>query len=132
MVVDGAVPDAAAAQVGDEGLPQPVQERTAEQDGDARGTGVRVDVGHMGGLDPGGVEAEHALGLVVVDGDPVQGQQPGDDVDVTYERDVAQHRRRGAQQRRHHGLGDEVLGAAHGDLAGERAPALDLEQSVDH
>ena len=33
MEVDRAVPDAAAAQIRDEGLPQPVQERAAEQDG---------------------------------------------------------------------------------------------------
>ena len=89
--VDGAVTDTAPTQVGDEGLPQAVQERTAEEDRDARGAGVRVNVGHVGRLDLGRVQLEDALALVVVDAHSVQAQQPRDHVDVTNERDVAQH-----------------------------------------
>ena len=89
--VDGAVTDAAPAQVGDEGLPQAVQERTAEEDRDARGAGMRVDISHVSRLDLGRVQLEDALALVVVDAHAVQAQQPRDHVDVTNERDVAQH-----------------------------------------
>ena len=92
MEVDGAVADAAAAQVGDEGLPQAVQERAAEEDRNARGAGVRVDIGHVCGLDLGGVQLEDALTLVVVDAHAVQAQQPRDHVDIPDEGDVAQHR----------------------------------------
>ena len=132
VVVDGAVSDAAPAQVRDEGLPQSVQKRAAEEDRNARGPGVGVDVRHMGALDAGGVQGQDPLGLVVVNGDPVQAQQPGDHVHVTDEGHVAQHRRGTPQQRRHHGLGYEVLCAAHRDLAAQWAATVDLQQSVDH
>ena len=130
--VDGAITDTAPAQVGDEGLSQAVQERAAEEDRNARGAGVRVDVGHVRRLDLGWVQLEDALALVVVDAHAVQAQQPRDHVDVTNERDIAQHRGRRAQQRRHHRLGNQVLGSADGDLTSQRATTLDLEQTVDH
>ena len=61
VVVDRAVADAAAAEVGDERLAEPVQQRTAEQDRDAARAGVRVDVGHVRRLDRRRVEDELAL-----------------------------------------------------------------------
>ena len=59
--VDRAVADAAAAEVGDEGLAETVQQRAAEQDRDAARAGVRVDVGEVRALDVGRVEDELAL-----------------------------------------------------------------------
>ena len=76
----------------------------------------------MGGLDTRRVQPQDALGLVVIDGHPVEGQKPRDDVHVADERDVAQQGRRGAQQGRDHRLGHEVLRTAHRDLAVERRP----------
>ena len=90
--VDGAVADTAPAQIGDEGLPEAVQERTAEEDRNARGAGVRVNVSHVSRLDLGRVKLEDALALVVVDAHAVQTQQSRDHVDITDEWDVAQHR----------------------------------------
>ena len=130
--VDRAVPDAAAAQIGDEGLPQTVQEWAAEQNGDAGAAGVGVDIGHVSGLDAGRIQPQDALGLVIVDRHTVKGQQPRDDVDVTDERNVAQDGGRSAQQGRNHRLGYEILRPTHRDLTVERASALNLEQSVDH
>ena len=130
--VDRAVPDAAAAQIGDEGLPQTVQEWAAEQNGDAGAAGVGVDIGHVSGLDAGRIQPQDALGLVIVDRHTVKGQQARDDVDVTDERNVAQDGGRSAQQGRDHRLGHEILRPTHRDLTVERASALNLEQSVDH
>ena len=130
--VDGPVANAAPAQVRDEGLPQAVQERAAEEDRDPGGAGVRVDIGHVRGLDLGGVQLEDTLALIVVDAHTVQAQQSRDHVDVANERDVAQHRGGRSQQGRHHRLGDQILGPADGDLTSQRATALDLEQTVDH
>jgi len=89
-------------------------------------------VGHVGRLDLGRVKLEDTLALVVVDAHAVQAQKPRDHVHVTNERDIAQHRGRRPQQRRHHRLGNQVLGSADGDLTSQRATALDLEQTVDH
>ena len=93
---------------------------------------MRVDVGHVGAFDSRGVQAQHPLGLVVVDGHSVQGQQTGDDVDITDERNIAQDGRGRAEQSGNHRLGHEVLRPAYRDLPREGASALDLEQSVDH
>ena len=59
--------------------------------------------------------------------DPVQLEQPGDDADVADLRDVAQPARLLPEQRRHHRLGDEVLGPAHRDGAAQRGAAVDGE-----
>ena len=56
--VDRPVADVAAAQVGDERLAEPVQQRAAEQDRDAAGAGVRVDVGDVRRLDVRRVEVQ--------------------------------------------------------------------------
>ena len=61
MEVDRPVTDAASAEVGNEGLAQAMQQRSAEEDRDARRTGVRVDLFHMGGLDVARVEEKGSL-----------------------------------------------------------------------
>ncbi len=60
MEVDRAIADAASAEVGDERLAEPVQQRPAEQDRDAARTGERVDLGEVRLEHVGGVEDELA------------------------------------------------------------------------
>ncbi len=127
VVVDRAVADPAAAQVGDEGLAEPVQQRAAEQDRDTARAGVRVDVRDVGGLDVRRVEVEDAAVGVRLHGDAVQLEQAGHDTDVADLGDVAQHAGRLAQQRGHHRLGHEVLRAPHGDRPVQRGPAVDVQ-----
>ena len=127
VVVDRAVADAAAAEVGDERLAQAVQQRPAEQDRDAAGAGVRVDVGHVRRLDRAGVEQELALLRAVGDLDAVDLEEAADDPDIADVRDVPQHARALAQDGGDHRLGDEVLGSAHLDAALERDAAVDRD-----
>ena len=56
--------------------PEPVQQRAAEQHRHPRRAGVRVDVGHVGLLDVGGVEQQLAVAVGGVDLDAVQLEQP--------------------------------------------------------
>ena len=125
--VDGTPADRAAAQLGDEGLAELVQERAAEQDRDARGARERVDVRARGDLDVGGIHAQRAAILIKVDLDAVQAQQVRDDVGVADQRHVVQLGGCVGQQRRDHGLGNEVLGTANGDLAAQRMAAFNLQ-----
>ena len=125
--VDGTPANRAAAELGNEGLAQLVQERAAEEDRDARGARERVDVGARGDLDVGGVHAQRAAVLIEVDLNAVQAQQVRDDIGVADERNVVQLRRGIGEQRGDHGLGHEVLGTANGDLAAQRVTALDLQ-----
>src|SRR5665647_3380678 len=124
--VDRAIPDPAATEVGDERLAEPVQQRPAEQDRDAAGTGMRVDVGDVGALDVGRVQLDDAGGLVRGHPHAVQLQKPSDHRDVADPRDVVQLARSVAQERRDHRLGDEVLGAAEGGLTAEGGTTVDL------
>ena len=125
--VDGTSADRAAAQLRDEGLAQLVQQRTAEQDRDARGARERVDVGARGDLDVGGVHAQLAAILIEVDLDAVQAQQVRNNVGVADERHVVELRGGVGEQRRNHRLGDEVFRAAHRDLTAQRMAALNLK-----
>ena len=127
VVVDRAVADAAAAEVGDERLAEPVQQRPAEQDRDAARAGVRVDVGHVGALDSARVEQQLALVGAVGHLDAVDLEQTADDPHVADVRHIPQHARAFAQQGRDHRLGDEVLGAAHLDSTAERDSAVDRD-----
>ena len=67
VVVDRALADAAAAEVGDERLAEPVQQRPAEQHRHPGGAGVGVDVGDVRLLDVGGVEQQLAVAVGGVD-----------------------------------------------------------------
>ena len=58
--VDRPAADVAAAQTGDEGVAEAVQQRPAEQDRDAGRAGVGVDVGDVGALHVRGVEHQLA------------------------------------------------------------------------
>ena len=80
--VDRAGADVAAAQVGDEGVAEPVQQRAAEQDRDPAGPGVHVDLVGAGALDVGRVEDQLAVLGAVGDLDAVQAEQPADHLDV--------------------------------------------------
>ena len=74
--VDRAVADAASAEVGDERLAEAVQQRAAEQDRDAAGAGVRVDLGEVGALDVGRVEAQLARSSPLVTLTPCTSSRP--------------------------------------------------------
>ena len=122
VVVDRALADAAAAEVGDERLAEPVQQRPAEQDRDPatsrracrcrRCAPARRCVGSSTQL---------AVAVGGVDEHAVQLEQPADDLDVGDLGHVAQPARLLGEQRGHHRLGDEVLGAPDLDVADERA-----------
>ena len=124
---DGAVTDAPPAQVGDDGPPQAMQERTAEEDRDARRTRERVDIRARGNLDVRGVHAQRAAILIEVNLDAVQAQQVRDDVGVADERHVVKLGGGVGEQRRNHRLGDKVFRAAHRDLTAQRMAALNLK-----
>ena len=119
VVVDGAVADAAAAEIGDERLAEPVQQRSAEQDRDAARARVRVDVGHVRRLDGRRVEDELALFGPCGDGHAVHLEQAAHDAHVADVRNVFQHARGVAEDRRDHRLRDEVLRALELDSPAE-------------
>ena len=127
MEVDRPVTDAAAAEVGNEGLAETVQQRTAEEDRDAGCSRVRVDLFHVRRFDTRGVEVHRARLVAVGDAHAVHLEQRTHDRDVADRGDVAQHARRLAEERRDHRLRREILGARDLDAAGERAPAANTE-----
>lgn len=124
MEVDGAVADMAAAEVGDERLTEAVQERSAEEDRDSRGSGVGVDVDDGALSHIGRIEVEFAVGLVPVGAgghaDSMELEESGDDLDIADLGHAAQHGRGLTEQRGHHRLGHQVLGAADSDGAVQR------------
>ena len=128
--VDRARADVAAAQVGDERVAEPVQQRAAEQDRDPARTGVDVDLVGRGALDVGRVEEQLAVLLAVGDPYPVQLQKAAHDLDVADARHVEQPARRVTEERRHHRLGDEVLGAADADPSVHRRSTVDDQDVV--
>ena len=125
--VDGTAADRAAAQLGDEGLAQLVQQRAAEQNRNARGTRERVDIRARSDLDVGGIHAQRATVLIEVNLDAVQAQQVRDHVRVADQRHVVELGGGVGEQRRDHRLGDEVFRAAHRDLTAQRMAALNLK-----
>ncbi len=130
--VDRTAADVAAAQARDEGVAEAVQQRAAEEDRDARGAGVRVDVGDVGALHVRGVEDQLAVLVAGAHGHAVELQQAADHLDVADVRDVAQSAGALAEQGRDHGLGDQVLRTADADLAFERVSAVDQQDVVGH
>ena len=125
--IDGTPANRAAAQLGDEGLAQLVQQRAAEKDRDARGTRERVDVRARGNLDVGGIHAQRAAILIEIDLNAVQAQQVRDHIGVADERHVVELGGGVGEQRRNHRLGDEVFRSAHRDLTAQRMAALNLK-----
>jgi hypothetical protein len=125
--VDRARPDVAAAQVRNDGVAEPVQQRAAEQDRDAAGAGVHVDLVDVGALDVGRVEDQLTVDGAVAHPYAVQLQQAADDLDVADTGHIEQPARRLAEQGRDHGLGDQVLGAADADRAVQRSSAVHRE-----
>ena len=130
--VDGTAADVAAAEARDEGVPEAVQQRAAEEDRDAGGARVRVDVGDVRALDVRGVEDELAGLLAGAHGGAVQFQKPAYDPDIADVGHVAEPARFAAEQRGDHRLRYEVLRAADSDLALERGAAVDEQDVVGH
>src|SRR5690606_776821 len=128
--VDGAAADVAAAEARDERVPEPVQQRAAEQDRDPRGAGVGIDVGDVRALHAGGVEHQFAGLVPRADRHAVQLQQAAYDPHVADVRHVAQPARCAAQQRGDHGLRYEVLRTADTDLALQRGSAVDQQYVI--
>ena len=126
--VHGPVADMAAAQVGDEGLAEVVEQGPGEEDRDAGGARQAIHLDWVGRqVDPAGRDVQDAGLLVVVDGHAVHAQEVGDDVDVADQGDVAQRGRPGCQEGGDHRLGNEILRPPYGDLAAKRSAANDPE-----
>ena len=128
--VDRPAADVAAAEARDEGVAEPVQQRAAEQDRDARGARVRVDVGDVRALHVRRVEDQLARLLTGADRHPVQLQQSAHHPHVADVGHVAQPARPAAEQGGDHGLGHEVLRTADTDLALQRGAAVDKQYIV--
>ncbi len=122
--VDRPRTDVAAAQVGDEGVPETVQQRTAEQDRDPAGAGVHVDLVGAGALHVRRVEDQLAVLVAVGDLDAVQSEQAPDHLHVTDLRHVEQPARAVAEECGDHRLGDQVLRAAHADPPLQRGASV--------
>ena len=125
--VDRAVADAAAAEVGDERLAEAVQQRAAEQDRDAGGAGVRVDLLEVRGLHVARVEHKRAGLVALGHAHAVHLEQGAHHGDVAQIRDVAQGARRLAEEGRDHRLGGEVLRALHVHPAVQGPSAADRQ-----
>ena len=127
VVVDRPLSDAAAAEVGDERLAQPVQQRAAEEHRDAGGARVGVDVGDVGLLDVGRVQDQLAVTVGGVDDHTMKLEQTAHHLHVGDLGDPAQAARLLGEDDGHHRLGDEVLGTPDLDVADERCAAVDDE-----
>ena len=115
--VDRAAADVAAAEVGDERVAEPVQQRPAEQDRDPAGAGVHVDLVGAGASTLVGSKTSSPASSPSVTRTPCSPSSP---------RTISTSRMAGtsysrlgrvAEQRGDHRLRDQVLGAAHPDLA---------------
>ncbi len=130
VIVDGPVADLAATQIRDEGLADRVNQRSAQKDGNPRIAGVRINCRAGGRLCIFGIQGEVARYRILHNGHAVQLQQAGDNLDVLDFRHVPQHRWFAAQQRRHHGLGHQVLGTANGHSPGQRDATADCQNTT--
>ena len=92
--VDRPVADVAAAEVGDERVAEPVQQRAAEQDRDPAGPACTLISSTCGPFDVGRVEAPARRRLVARDPNAVQLQQAADHLDVADVGHVVQPARR--------------------------------------
>ncbi len=111
-------------------MAEAVQQRTAEEDRDAAGARVGIDVSHVGALDVRRVEHQLAGLLARTDRHPVQLEQAAHHPHVTDVGNVAQAARLAAQQGGDHGLRYEVLRTADTDLALQRGSAVDKQDIV--
>lgn len=128
--VDRPAADVTAAEARDERVAEPVQQRAAEQDRDARGARVGVDVGHIGALDVRRVEDQLARFVAGEDGHPVELEQSPYDPHVADVRHIAQPAGTTPEKRGDHGLGHQVLRAADADLALQRGSTVDKHYIV--
>ncbi len=130
VVVDRAVADLAPAEVRDERLTDGVDQRSAQQDRDARVTGVGIDRGAGGGLRTLGIEGEVSRDGILLNRDAVELEQARDNLNVLDFGDVAQHGRLVAEQGSHHRLRDQILGPANGDAASQRDASADCQNTT--
>ena len=122
--VDGAITDAATAEIGNARLTETVKQRTAEQDRDAAGSGMRVDLREVRLLNVRRVEVQRP-GFRRGNDHAINFEQSAHDLDVADVWHVAQGARGFAEKGRHHGLGGQILGTAHGDATLEGVSAGD-------
>jgi hypothetical protein len=128
--VDRPVADVAAAEVRDERVAEPVQQRAAEQDRDAAGAGMHVDLVDVGPPDVRRVEAVAAV--LLADPYPVQLQEAADHLHVADRRDVVQGAGGIPEKGGHHRLRDEVLGTTNADLTEKRGTAVHAQNVLGH
>src|SRR5690625_2977277 len=83
VIVDGAVADMAAAEVGNESLTDAVHERAAKKDGNAARTRVGVNISEVSLFDLCRIEGQYPFGLIVTDRNSVQLEQLPHNFDIT-------------------------------------------------
>ena len=127
VIVDRARPDAATTQIGDHSLAEAVQKRAAEEDRDARASRVSVDVGHVRALDIRRVHAEGSRFRIALDFYAVHAKKLAHNPHVADVRDTREEAFGLTEKRGNHGLRDQVLCTANGDLTLERLPAAHIE-----
>ena len=88
--VDGTPTDSASSQFRNECFAELVEKRPAEEDRNARSSRKSVNVRARGHANIRGIHAQFAALLVVINLDPVQGQEVRDHVNVTNQRDVVE------------------------------------------
>ena len=130
MEINRTTADIASAESRNERFTQTVQQRTGEQDRNARRAGQRIHVGHVSKLYIRGVDRDHAMIAVHRNVHAMQAQQIGDHMHVANLRNILQHGRARGEQRRHHGLAHEVLRATHLDGAVQRLATFDVQNVV--
>ena len=104
-------------------MAEPVQQRPAQQDRNAAGAGMDVDLVDAGALHIRRVENQLAQ-RALADLHAVQLEQPADHIDVADVRHGEQATRRLTQHRGDHRLGDEVLCPPNLDFAVQRRAAM--------
>ena len=88
--VDGTATDSASSQFRNECFAELVEKRPAEEDRNARSSRKSVNIRARGHANIRGIHAQFAALLVVVNLDPMQGQEVRDHVNVTNQRDVVE------------------------------------------
>ena len=93
MEIDRTTADIASTESRNERLAQTVQQRTGEQDRNARRAGQRIHVGHISKLHIRGIDCDHAVIAIHRNVHAMQTQQVGDHVHVANLRNILQHGR---------------------------------------
>ena len=127
MEVDGTATDRASSQFRNECFAELVEKRPAEQDRNARSSRKSVDIRARSHANIRGIHAQFAALLVVVNLDPVQGQEVRHHVNITNQRDVVELRGCVGQQRCNHRFGNKVLCSAHGNGALKRVATFNSQ-----